>query len=71
MEERITIKIPQLSIEVQTQYAGKCIAIVGGKIVASGSNSFDVFKKARKKYPDIPTNQIMMDYIPKEDFLIL
>jgi len=55
----------------QIKYTGKCIAIVDGKVVASGYNSYDVFKRARKKYPDKPTNQIILDYIPKEDFLIL
>lgn len=69
--ERITIEMPQLTREMQTKYAGKCIAIVDGKIVASGANSYDVFKKARRRYPDKPTNQIILDYIPKEDFLIL
>lgn len=69
--ERIIIEMPQLTREMQTKYAGKCVAIVDGKVVASGSNSFDVFKRARKKYPNKPTNQIILDYIPKEDFLIL
>ena len=71
MEEKIIIETFQLSSEVQTKHAGKCIAIVDGKVAASGSNSYDVFKSARKQYPDKPTNQILLDYIPKEDFLIL
>ncbi|MFQ6032109.1 MAG: DUF5678 domain-containing protein [Candidatus Zixiibacteriota bacterium] len=71
MDKRTMIEMPELSKDVQNKYAGKCIAIVDGKVVASGANSFIVFKEARKRYPNKPTNQIILDYIPKEDFLIL
>ena len=71
MSKRTMIEMPELSRNVQKKYAGKCIAIVNGKVIASGSNSFAVFKEARRKYPDKPTKEIILDYIPKEDFLIL
>ncbi|MCD6101144.1 MAG: succinyl-CoA synthetase subunit alpha [Candidatus Marinimicrobia bacterium] len=71
MNKKILIEMPELSKDVQKKYAGKCIAIVNGEVIASGSNSLVVFKEARRKYPDKPTNEIILDYIPKEDFLIL
>ena len=71
MNKRTMIEMPELSGNVQRKYTGKCIAIVTGKVVASGVNSYDVFKEAKRKYPNKPTNQIILDYVPKEDFLVL
>ncbi|NPA75080.1 MAG: succinyl-CoA synthetase subunit alpha, partial [Euryarchaeota archaeon] len=35
-----------------SEYAGKWIAIVDGKVVASGDRADEVIDKARKEYPD-------------------
>jgi len=50
------------------KYAGKYIAIIGKKIVASGNNAKDVWNDAKAAYPDkTPT----LAKIPKEELLIL
>jgi hypothetical protein len=69
--ENIYINIPCLSREQQEQYAGKNVALVDGKIVASGKTSVEAFKKARKLFPDKLTEDIGMLYIPKAELLIL
>jgi hypothetical protein len=69
--ENIYINIPFLSQEQQRQYVGKHVALVDGKIVASGKTSFEAFKRARKLFPDTLTEDIGMLYIPKAELLIL
>ena len=50
------------------KYAGKYIAIIGKKIVASGNNAKEVWNAAKAAFPDkTPT----LAKIPKEDLLIL
>ncbi len=51
-----------------SQYAGKWIAIVDGKVVASGGRADDVGREAEKKYP---TKKIALVKIPTKDTLIL
>lgn len=56
------------SNEINKKYAGKHIAIIGDKIIASGSSPLEVWKIAKKKYPNrIPT----LAYVPKGDTLVL
>lgn len=55
------IKIPKISRVIEKKLTGKTVAIVDGKIVASGKDSLEVEKKALKKgYPD---EEIMTAYI--------
>lgn len=50
------------------KYKGKYVAILGKKIIASGENAKEVWRKARKKYPGrLPT----LAKLPKEETLIL
>jgi len=70
-DEKIFIEVPQISSEDQQKYQGKDVAIVDGKIVAAGYSSVEVFQKARELFPDKPASEIIIDYIPTEDLLIL
>lgn len=53
--------------EIDKKYAGKHIAIVGNKIVASGDSPKEVWEKAKKKNPKkTPT----LAFVPKGDTLV-
>jgi hypothetical protein len=69
--EKVLITTPEVSTEEQKLYAGKHVALVDGKIVASGNTSVEVFGKAKKLFPDKLTEEIGLLYIPKAEFLIL
>lgn len=49
------------SQEWSKRYPGKCIAIVGDKLVAIGRDRIEVYQKAKKKYPK---EEISISYIP-------
>ena len=51
-----------------SEYAGKWIAIVDGKVVASGDRADEVYKEAKRKFPD---KIIAIDKVPTDDILIL
>ena len=51
-----------------SEYAGKWIAIVDGKVVASGDRADVVYDEAKKKYPE---KEVMLAKVPTEDTLIL
>ena len=51
-----------------SEYAGKWIAIVDGKVVASGDRADIVMREAEKKYPD---EEIDLAKVPTDDLLIL
>jgi len=51
-----------------SDYAGKWIAIVDGKVVASGDRADEVYDLAKKEYPG---KEIMLAKVPTEDTLIL
>jgi len=51
-----------------TSYKGKYIAILGKKVVSSGTSAKEVWERAKKKYPSsLPT----IAKIPKEEVLVL
>ena len=50
------------------RYRGKHIAILNMKIIASGTNAKDVWKRAHKKNPG---NDFLMAKVPEDDILIL
>lgn len=51
-----------------TNYEGQYVALVGEKVVASGSTAKEVWEKAKKKYPNkLPT----LAKLPKEEVLVL
>ena len=51
-----------------SEYAGKWIAIVDGKVVASGERADIVMREAEKKYPD---KEITLAKVPTDDILVL
>ncbi len=55
------IKIPKISRVTAKKLTGKTVAIVEGKIVASGKDSFEAEKKALKK--GYLNEEIMTAYI--------
>lgn len=68
---KVLITTPQVSPEEQKQSAGKHVALIDDKIVASGNTSVEAFGKAEKLFPDKLTEEIGLLYIPKAEFLIL
>jgi len=58
----------QISHEEMRKYAGQYVAIMEGKVVASGKNLYKKIEELEKKYPN---KKILVTYIPTEDLLIL
>ena len=58
----------QISHEEMRKYAGQYVAIMNGKVVASGKNLYKKIEELEKKYPH---KKILVTYIPTEDLLIL
>jgi len=58
----------QISHEEMRKYAGQYVAIMNGKVVASGKNLYKKIAELEKKHPD---KKIIVTYIPTEDLLIL
>ncbi len=68
-EEEIKDKNYEFYINADlSEYAGKWIAIVDGKVVASGDRADTVYDEAKKKYPD---KEVMLAKVPTADTLIL
>lgn len=51
-----------------SEYAGKWIAIVDGRIVASGDDAAVVYRKAKESFPD---KIIAIDMVPAGEVLVL
>ena len=51
-----------------TRYRGKHIAILDQRVISSGENAKEVWKRAQKKHPG---KEFLMAKIPEEDVLIL
>ena len=69
--QTIIFESPEISPQEQKKYSGKHVALVDGKIAASGRTSKEVFEKAQKKFPNRKTEEIGLLFIPKGDLLIL
>ena len=63
-----TSETHQISHEEMRKYAGQYVAVMNGKVVASGKNLYKKIEKLEKKHPD---KKILVTYIPTEDLLIL
>jgi len=63
-----TSETHQISHEEMRKYAGQYVAVMDGKVVASGKNLYQKIEELEKKYPD---KKIIVTYIPTEDLLIL
>jgi hypothetical protein len=55
------------SQEGSEEYPGKCIALVGDKLVAVGHDELEVFKEAKRKYQD---KEISIAYLPTDDEVV-
>jgi hypothetical protein len=58
----------QISHEEMRKYAGQYVAVMDGKVVASGKNLYQKIEELEKKHPN---KKIIVTYIPTEDVLIL
>jgi len=56
------LKIPIIDIK---KYGGKQIAIAGGKIVASGTETSEVLKKVKLRLPRANWQDILLISVPK------
>ena len=59
---KIQKKIPTIDIE---KYGGKQVAILDGKVIASGRTLGEVLQKARKKAPRRPLHDIKILAVPE------
>jgi len=58
----------QISHQEMRKYAGQYVAVMNGKVVASGKNLYKKIEELEKKHP---SKKILITYIPKEELLIL
>jgi hypothetical protein len=58
----------RLSLEEMKKYAGQYVAVMDGRVVASGRDLYRKVEELEKKNPD---KEIVITYIPTEDLLIL
>ena len=56
------IKIPIIDIK---KYGGRQVAIVGGRILASGVNTAEVLKSAKKQLPKSTWKDILLVSVPQ------
>jgi len=54
--------------EINKRFAGKHIAIIGDKVVASGKSPMEVWKRAKKLHPQ---GKPVLAFVPKDDTLVL
>lgn len=55
------------SQELSERYPGKYIAIIDDELVAIGDSEFEVFKKAKEKYPD---KEVSIAYLPTDEEMV-
>ena len=63
-----TTETYQVSHEEMRKYAGQYVAVMDGKVVASGKNLYRKIEELEKKHAN---KKILITYIPKEELLIL
>ena len=54
--------------EINRRFAGKHVAIIGDRVVASGNSPLEVWKRAKKSHPK---SRPLLAYVPKRDTLVL
>ena len=54
--------------EINRRFAGKHVAIIGDRIVASGKSPLEVYKRAKRLHPQ---SRPLLAYVPKRDTLVL
>lgn len=60
-------KIPVVDF---SKFRGKELAIVDGKVAASGRSSKEAFKKAKELFPQKATKEIVLLSVPKEKIFV-
>ena len=55
--------------ELGQKYAGKCIAVINDKIVATGNNRIEVYQKAIEKFPK--SKRLGIFYLPRKEELLI
>ena len=71
MSEEVEIKDKNYEFYINanlSEYAGKWIAIVDGKVVASGDRADEVIEKVRREYPN---KKFLLSKVPEPGMLIL
>ncbi len=69
MSEEIKDKNYEFYINADlSEYAGKWIAIVDSKVVASGERADTIYDEAKRNYPE---KEVMLAKVPTSDTLIL
>jgi hypothetical protein len=58
----------QIGLEEMRKYAGQYVAVMDGKVVASGKKLYKKIEELEKRHPD---KEIIVTYIPTKDLLIL
>ena len=54
--------------EINRRFAGKHVAIIGDRVVASGRSPLEVWKRAKKSHPQ---SRPLLAYVPSRDTLVL
>ena len=54
--------------EIDKRFAGKHVAIIDGKVVASGKSPMEVWKRAKKLHPQ---RKPVLAFVLKDDILVL
>ncbi|PIZ89548.1 MAG: hypothetical protein COX89_01015 [Candidatus Nealsonbacteria bacterium CG_4_10_14_0_2_um_filter_37_10] len=60
-------KIPVIDFK---KYRGKQLAVLNGKIVASGKDTIEVLKKAKARYPNKKIWEFLLISVPMERYFI-
>jgi hypothetical protein len=66
-----SVAAPDISPEEYEKYRGRDVVLYKNKIIADGANSKEAIEKAKKKYPSLKTEEMVIFYIVPADELIL
>lgn len=58
------IKLPKISLDEQKRYANKHVALINGKIIGSGETPKEAFEMAKREFPKVKTEDILLKFIP-------
>lgn len=67
---REVAKNKQIPLVDFSKLRGKELAVVEGKIVATGKSSKETFKKAKKLFPKKSSKEIILFSVPKEKVFV-
>jgi len=67
----VFITLPHVPLGEQEKYVGKYVAVLDGKVIAAGYSSLEVYQKVDSLFPDEKPEDLIYDYVPREEMLIL